>query len=664
MIGGLYVDSVDGVMGSTRGLFAPAGPAGAATSASGLVLPGIPSTAWMLGLAPVAEGHGWLDNVVRVYLVARDYLGPFEAARGRSFDRDAWMRVLLGLYPVEEYLCQLAILNHAATSDELTQPVQDRYLSVMKPEAAGAVRRAMAGGVDGQRRWFLARHLVLRAMRLVLVPPEAPQGGVDSVLEADLAGVIDPQTAAVLLVHLVGDALYGEIPEGGPRFCGIAEPLAMEMIANNLFYDRDDTGDLIARYRMLWLDYGARLKHVEPRLPPAEMLREAAGIGLDEIITLGFLYWSCLQARTPDGPLRISAMAAPDMTISREEVETFLGLFSTTPDDLRDALRECPLPWQMQPVQARPLLRLGDDVVVLDERYLAERVTRGLYWLVHDHEKKNHGENPRRAWTQAWGEMIETRAEDELRQLAPQLIGGGRAFFTEEHLKAAFPGSKNCAAGIDFGGDVVLAEIVSGTVKVPTRELADAASFREDAEKIVLKKARQLYVTAANLLRTPQPAASPLSTPPARIFPVVVIGGQFPVNPLTARYISEQLTAEGHKPDGTVQQVAVLDLEELEGCHALWQRRNQTLPQLLDAWHNSPYRDAAFRNYLSYEIGGQELGRPQDIQQALAESFTAIQQHLGTPGQWIPPGQLQAAVPSLRSGPVSRLADCGGVFRG
>jgi hypothetical protein len=71
-------------------------------------------------------------------------------------------------------------------------------------------------------------------------------------------------------------------------------------------------------------------------------------------------------------------------------------------------------------------------------------VTRGLYWLVHDHEKTVYGENPRRAWTQVWSEMIETRAGDELRQLAPRLIGGGRAFFTEEHLMAAFPGSKNC----------------------------------------------------------------------------------------------------------------------------------------------------------------------------------------------------------------------------
>jgi hypothetical protein len=509
----------------------------------------------------------------------------------------------------------------------------------MRPEAADAVRRALAGGVDGQRRWFLARQLVLRAMRLVLLPPEI-RVSPDPVLQADLDGVIAPETAAVLLVHLVGDALYGERRDGAPLFCGIPEPVAMEMIANNLFYDRDDVGDRIARYRMLWLDYGARLTRFEPRLPPADMLREAAGIGLNEMITLGFFYWSCLQARTPDDPLRVQAMAAPGMTISRDEVDTFLGLFSATPADLADALRECPQPWQMQPIQGRPLLRLDDDVVVLDERYLVERVTRGLYWLVHDREKSAHGEKSRLQWTQVWGEMIETRAEDELRQLSPRLIGGGRAFFTEEELRAAFPGTKNCDAGIDFGGDVVLAEIVSGTVKVPTRELADVSSFRQDAEKIVIGKARQLYETAANLRRRPQPDGSPLSVPPVRIFPVVVVGGQFPVNPLTVRYINEQLAAEGHLSDGTLQPLTVLDLEELEGCHALWQRRSQPLPQILDAWRNSPYRDAAFRNYLSYEIGGQELGRPDDIQQALARSFTTIQQLLGTPGLWTPPGEL------------------------
>jgi hypothetical protein len=607
------------------------------------VLPGIPSTAWMLGLVPVPEGHAWLDNLVRVYVIAREYLVPFEAACGRDFDRDAWIPVVLKLYPAEELLCQLAALNHAATSDALTLDVQQRYLDGMVPDAAEALRHALGGGVDGQRRWFLARQLALRAMHLVLVPPEPAAGqDLDRALQDRLDG-IGAETAAVLLVHLAGDALHQERRDNEPRFCGTSEPLAMEMIANNLFYDRDDNGDLLARYRMLWLDYGPRLKRFTPRQPPAGMLREAAGIGLDEMITLAFAYWACLQARGHGDPIRARAMVSPDMTISREHVETFLGLFASMPASLADELRQYPQPWQMMPVQARPLLRLGDDVVVLDERYLVERVTRGLFWLVHDYEKEHYGERARGNWTQVWSEMVETRVEDQLRQMAPSLVGGGRAFFTEEDLQAAFPGKKNCDAGIDYGSDVVLAEVVSGTVKVLTRELADVSSFTADAERIVLGKARQLYETAANLQSRPQPDASPVSGPPGRIFPVVVISGQFPVNPLTIRYINEQLTAEGHRPDGTLQPLAVLDFEELEGCHALSERRGQTLPQLLDAWRASPYRDAAFRNYLAHEIGGQELGRPADVRDALLACFRVMQQLLGAPGTWTPPSPHSSA---------------------
>src|SRR5271163_863748 len=85
----------------------------------------------------------------------------------------------------------------------------------------------------------------------------------------------------------------------------------MEMIANNLFYDRDDVGDLLARYRMLWLDYGARLERLQPRLPPAEMLREAAGIGLDEMITLGFLYEDFYNSHRPHRALNQAAPLRP-----------------------------------------------------------------------------------------------------------------------------------------------------------------------------------------------------------------------------------------------------------------------------------------------------------------------------------------------------------------
>jgi hypothetical protein len=312
--------------------------------------------------------------LVRVYLIAREYLAPFDAARGRVFDRDQWISVLLAKYPAEEYLCQLAALNHASGSDELTTAYQDRFLEVVGGDVAEAIRRAMAGGVDGQRRWFLAHQTVLRAIRLVLVPA-APAAAADPALAADLHD-IDPESAAVLLVHLVADLLSQERRAGEPRFCGMAESLAMEMIANNLFNDRDDNGDLLGRYRLLWMHHGNNLKRFTPRRPPAEMLREAAGISFDELTALGFAYWAHIRRCRPGDQVRLNAMIMPGITIGSVTIVAFLDLFSSTPSSLAAALRDCPKPWQMLPIQERPLLRLGDDVVVLDERYLAERITR------------------------------------------------------------------------------------------------------------------------------------------------------------------------------------------------------------------------------------------------------------------------------------------------
>lgn len=481
-------------------------------------------------------------------------------------------------------------------------------------------------------------------MRIVLVPPEPRAAGPNPALTADLEG-IDPESAAVLLAHLAADSLTQERSTGEPEFCGTTEPLAMEMIANNLFNDRDDIGDLLGRYRLLWMHYGTRLKRFLPRRPPAEMLLEATGISFDELTTLGFAYWTHIQSCRPGDQVRLNAMIVPGIAITRATIEAFLALFSSTPAGLASALRDCLKPWQMLPIQDWPLLRLGDDVVVLDERYLTERVTRGLYWLVHDHEKATYGDTARNRWTQAYSEMIETRVEGQLRGMAPKLIGGERAFFTEEDLQAAFPGDRAIDAGADFGGDVVLAEVVADTVKVATREQADLTSFREDARRLVLDKARQLYVSA-NLLRSPQPAKSPLSVPPTRILPVVIGGGQFPVNPLTIRYISEQLTAQGLPPPGPIQPLTVLDPEELGGCQAPYQRRGMTLPQLLDAWRQSSYGGVAFRNYLAYEYGGQELGRPAEVQAALAESFEVIQRLLGASETWSPPGEPDGKGPA------------------
>ena len=146
-------------------------------------------------------------------------------------------------------------------------------------------------------------------------------------------------------------------------------------------------------------------------------------------------------------------MILPEIAIGAGHVEAFLDLFSSTPASLAHELRNYPKPWQMLPIQDRPLLRLGDDVVVLDERYLVERVTRGLYWLVHDYEKAAYGEIARNKWTQSYSEMVETRVEDQLRRMAPSLIGGaarllhrgGPAGRLSRRRRTSTPGSTSAA---------------------------------------------------------------------------------------------------------------------------------------------------------------------------------------------------------------------------
>ena len=402
----------------------------------------------------------------------------------------------------------------------------------------------------------------------------------------------------------------------------------MEVIASHLFNERDDPGDLLARHRLLWTHYGDQLKRVQLRRRPVELLEEAARLDFDDLTALGFGYYAAALSYRPDAPVAVDAFA--NIAIGRPAIEQFLGLFSSTADELAQALRDGQLPWQMLPLAERPLLRVGDNVIVLDERYLLDRVTRGLYWLVHDQEKLQHGEQARVRWTQAYGEMIESRAEDQLKQLAPPLISStASTFFTEEDLQRAFPFSKNIDAGIDFGADVVLTEVVSATVTVATRETPDAESFRKDAEKIVMKKARQLHATAVNLLTDPQPTASPLPAPARRIFPVVVCGGQFPVNPITLRDVKRQLASEGLLTDGRIQSLILLDLEELEACNALHETRHVTMPRLIGDWQRSAYHEASFRSYLSFRFGGQNISRSAQLRAALASSTRIMQERLG-----------------------------------
>jgi hypothetical protein len=93
---------------------------------------------------------------------------------------------------------------------------------------------------------------------------------------------------------------------------------------------------------------------------------------------------------------------------------------------------------------------------------------------------------------------------------------------------------------------------------------------------------------------------------------------------VTVSFIDEQIAPEQLFADGRIQHMGLLDFEELEGCQTLHQRDNVTIVDLLTAWQQSQYRHASFRSYLWSRYGGQDIGRPDDMQRALAQANEAI----------------------------------------
>src|SRR5262249_51983324 len=147
------------------------------------------------------------------------------------------------------------------------------------------------------------------------------------------------------------------------------------------------------------------------------------------------------------------------------EIGLFLELVAATPEQFSEDFRGRASRFDFLPFQRRPILRMPQGLLLLDEEYMWERITQGHYWDVHDHEKAS-GETERNRWPQAYGEMMEMMVEDLLERLAPPLLGGeGSTFYTEEDFATAYPG-KRCDAAIDFGLDLALFEVVSGQLSV------------------------------------------------------------------------------------------------------------------------------------------------------------------------------------------------------
>jgi hypothetical protein len=570
------------------------------------------TSAVALGL-PMRFETGSLDLPARTQPSPMDYMGVYLTFREYSPDMtgmedaadgayERFGRQLIGCLGRDEMINQLCGLGVALTRPEIIADLTAGLEAATSPTLQARLRAALGSSPPHR---LLARQPILVALARAFMD--------DGTFTGDGLAPTRPEIAAVMLTHTVAVGLnWGDTPPGEPHIGGFPEHVASDLVCNQTLYSGDDVISVLDRTLRLWREFGAVGADKLGGRHPAELLERITGLEVEDFLALGFALYVQRLNWAPGQPFRLADTFGSHM--AEEKKAAFLQYIARTPYEMTNRLRSDPprSGWDLMAFVESPVLHYpGIDgssggLVVIDVELLIEKITMGLYWIVHDHLRDTEGDGSRRLWTQAWGDMVEAMIEDNLRAHAPQILGGQSAYFTEEDLRSAYPGHKTSDVVIDAGDVLLAVEIGSGRPSVETVRAGDPSALRKDLERLAFKKIRQLDDTATCLIDSPVPLLG-AEAPKRPVQPVVVAAGGFFMSPVTANAIAEYCTDNGFLSHALVRTPCVITVDEVEMLEGLVENRHIALGIILKEWKASELAAVSLRNYLLNRFGPEIL---------------------------------------------------------
>lgn len=501
------------------------------------------------GLALPSRLHGTTSSpapidFIETFVALTDYLEPSQAPGGSV---EALTQQIVGSQNPRTLLTQLSFLNHLVGRPGQVKKLVHSYSNLLRSDLKEAFEEAMRRDrEEGPEAHLVSRQGTLAAARVVLeAGPWEREGLEEPTLET-----------SILLVHVASAGLI-EIRDSEKYLGKLPAELLMEMVRNGLFNENDDDYSVLDRALRVWEDLVTSPMHTPLRAAPRELLEEALGsVDFEDFFALGIRLWTHAKVRDPieEGRPMTLRTSLPEVVMERRIVNEFLDRVAATPEWFASEFDGRGSEYDFLPFQARPVAHLGDELLVLDEAYLLQKFTMlGLFWAVHDNER-DHSSRARHHWNQAHGELVEALVTQRLREMAPVTRDrlGGKSFYSEQDIKAAFPKSRVGDAAVDYGDYLLLFEVTGGQPVVGTRVEGDPETFQKDAEKLVFEEAERLHECCESLL-TGQKRLTGYDPPPnRRMVPVVVVGGGYPSDALSRRYVEDVLEQEGWLQDEAI----------------------------------------------------------------------------------------------------------------
>jgi hypothetical protein len=512
---------------------------------------------------------------------------------GRQIPADAVVRWAADHHDRRTMTMALALLGRMVAEPAVLEKLTEDFLKFLAPPARVRVQALLTSESMGLGRLLTSRQPVLSALRWVLSedPSRDPDQGVP------------PLVAAILLCQAIASALDAEADRTQQTIAGQPAHLVMEITRIGMLYEQDDVLSSLDWTHSLWTKHGSRLSKSRLRAPPADLFLEATGLEVEDMLALGFATY--LHSMQWEDPRRIFLNRGMGSGMDAAKIETFVNLVSATAATYRISLAAATSRFDFLPFQRKPVFDAEPDLLVLDQIYLLERITSGLFWDVNDHERAVGGLDAAARWHEAYGEMIEASAEERLSVLSPPILGGGKSYYTEDDFGDAYEGPR-CDAAIDMGIRFVVIEVVSGQLSVPTRIDGSVEGFTADTDRLVIQKCRQLDASARALIEDEARLTGHSAPSDKRVLPVLVIGGGYPVNPFSVEYITEALRTAALLTHALIEPLAIIDPAELDALQAL-QEQGHAFDDVLSKWQASGLRRISLRNFISREYPGRYL---------------------------------------------------------
>jgi hypothetical protein len=356
-------------------------------------------------------------------------------------------------------------------------------------------------------------------------------------------------------------------------------------------------------YRLLWPERtSARYQQVNDAFERHTEMR------ISDYFTIGAAVLARLVVRGSNEPTVLPAIEPAEYfssaSIDAANWQAFFKLSARDPDTLRRELlaeQETygPTTYGSLTFERYPLAEIEPGVYVpVSMKSLQRRVSEGVFHLLRE-AATAEGRDLRR-YSSRFGRVFQESVEQTLRR--------GVAFAGEEIPIVADVNYGTPAQPRD-STDVILAyernpvfvEVVSGPLLAATITRGDLASFRKDADRLVVEKARQLDESiaafkAGNLVL---PGVDPDVV--SRVWPVIVTSHPFPHRELIIRALKQRVRDAGHLQGDCIPGLAIVSAEELFFCEGFMQQ-GLTFLALVRGWKSGPHPDLSFKNYL-IELG-------------------------------------------------------------